>query len=57
MQMRIGAPSFAIEPRQAFVRVSTSLFATVATEAQLLIYQKDVCRLAQTFIDEELRGF
>ncbi len=57
MEVRIGAPGLAIEAGEAVVAVGAGLFAIVAADAQVLVDQQHVGRLADAVLDEEARGF
>ncbi len=56
VQMRKGLARLAVEPRQAFVAVGARLFAIVAADAQILVDQERVGRLAEPFLHDEARG-
>src|SRR3546814_14241669 len=53
VQMREGLARLAVEPRQPLMAVGARLFAIVAADAQILVDQQRVGRLAQPLLHDE----
>src|SRR5690606_27091620 len=57
VQVGVSPPGLAVEPAEPVVAVGAGFLAVVAADAQGLVDQQHVGRLADAVVDEELRGF
>ena len=54
VDVRVGAPRLAVEPRQPVMAVGARFLAIVAADAELLVDQQHVGRFADAVVDQEV---